>query len=170
MLPFFISCYPSQHESIYNVGCPCGVTVIGLQDYMQLNRTELLSKFRKFNVYRIFIIQSRKQNLYHHSEGPGLMFMMKHGGLVVDPYPVCIFRLDCPFDTEVELAAFSLQGKHPKQIPYMKTTMSCNCNNFSVLFIRDGTNRIVVCVVLRTPQYDSDMRAWRMVLSHTQRL
>lgn len=26
-------------------------------------------------------------------------------------YCLCIFRLECPFDTAVELAAFSLQGK-----------------------------------------------------------
>ena len=31
---------------------------------------------------------------------------------VADSYHVCIFRLECPFDTAVELAAFSIQGKH----------------------------------------------------------
>lgn len=83
---------------------------------------------------------------------------------MVDPYPVCIFRLDCPFDTDVELAAFSLQGKHPKQIPLLKTTMSCNCNNFSVLFIRDSTSRIEVCVLCSEPLKANVMIAWRMVV------
>lgn len=33
---------------------------------------------------------------------------------VADSCHVCLFRLECPFDTAVELAAFSLQGKHSR--------------------------------------------------------
>lgn len=174
VLPFFISCYPSQHESIYNVGCPSHVTVRGLQDYMQLNRTELLSVVRKWNVYSIFIIQSQKQKLLHHSEGVGLILMMKHGNMVVWwlTLTLSVFSGQIVHLTQTwSWLPFRSRVSTPsKSLCYMKTTTSCNCNNFSVLLIRDGTNRIEVCVVLGTAQGLCDMIAWRMVLSHTQRL
>lgn len=44
-------CCPPQRESIYNVACPCHVTVRGLQDYVHLSSIELSTAVRKWTVY-----------------------------------------------------------------------------------------------------------------------
>lgn len=56
--------------------------------------------------------------------------------LVVDNFCVCISRLECPFDTAVELAAFSLQGKLTGRIPLPTgvSSMSCNCL-FRIMYV-----------------------------------
>lgn len=56
--------------------------------------------------------------------------------LVPDSLSVCISRLECPFGTAVELAAFSLQGKHTRRIilPTGISSKSCNCL-FSTLHV-----------------------------------
>lgn len=56
--------------------------------------------------------------------------------LMVDSFCVCISRLECPFDTAVELAAFSLQGKHTRRIPLPTgvSSKSYNCL-FIILYV-----------------------------------
>lgn len=55
---------------------------------------------------------------------------------VADSYNVCVFRLECPFDTAVELAAFSMQGKHSMNWGFSPTL-------FLVIWITSVTAAIV---------------------------
>lgn len=98
VLPFFISYYLFKHESICRVGGHGHVTVRGLQDYMFVKRIELLT-----------VVSKRTGNV---SARRLTFFCIDFA--VADSCHVCLFRLECPFDTAVELAAFSLQGKHSR--------------------------------------------------------